>query len=200
MPWTVAAIVVASYLIGSVSMAVLVARARGVDIYELGSGNPGTANVGRNLGWQAAATVLVGDALKGVIAAAAGLVLVDATVGFAAGLAAVVGHCFPVFHRFRGGKGVATGGGVVLVLAPLVALVMAGVWALLARVFHISSVASLAVVLLSLPGVWLVGYEGWALLWAGLMVALIVWRHRSNIARLVRGEENVLKQTTPQTE
>lgn len=193
MDWTVAAVLMASYLIGSIDFAVLVARMKGVDIYDVGSGNPGTANVARNLGWGAAAQVLVGDFLKGVVAAALGLFLVDSTVGFAAGLAAVVGHCFPLWHRFRGGKGVATGGGAILVLAPLVALALMAGWSLLARVARVSSIASLTVVLLSVPALAVGGHTGWSLVWAGLMAALIVARHRTNIARLVRGEENSLR-------
>lgn len=192
MNWIAVAVVVAAYLIGSLDFAVLVSRTRGVDIYGVGSGNPGTANVARALGWGAAAQVLIGDFLKGVVSAGMGLLAVDATLGFAAGLAAVVGHCFPVWHRFKGGKGVATGGGVVAILAPLVAAALMVIWVVLARVGRISSLASLTVVLLAVPGLALRGHPGWSLVWAGLMVALIVARHRSNIVRLLRGEEGVL--------
>lgn len=192
MDWTVAAVIAVAYLLGSVDFGVHVARARGVDIYAVGSGNPGTANVGRALGWKAAAAVLVGDLLKGVVAAVIGLVAVDATVGFAAGFAAVVGHCFPVWHRFRGGKGVATAGGSILVLAPLVGVVLAVVWAAVARFGKISSVASLTVAVLAVPALALAGHTGWSLVWPGLVMALVVFQHRANIARLVRGEEHVL--------
>ncbi len=111
---------VLGYLIGSVDFAVLVARARGGDIYEMGSGNPGAANVLRNLGWRAALPVMLGDMAKGAGAAALGLWLGGSdAAGWAAGFAAVVGHCFPVWHRFRGGKGVATAFGVALMMEPL---------------------------------------------------------------------------------
>ncbi len=192
MDWTVVAVVGVAYLIGSIDFAVLVARTRGVDIYDVGSGNPGTANVARNLGWQAAAQVLVGDFLKGAGAAGLGLLVVDSTTGFGAGLAAVVGHCYPLWHRFRGGKGVATGGGAVTVLAPVVAIVLMVVWALLAKVGRISSIASLTVVVLSVPALAVAGHGGWSLVWAACMMVLIVGRHRSNIVRLIRGQEDSL--------
>lgn len=192
MDWTVAAVIVVAYLVGSVDFGVHVSRARGVDIYTVGSGNPGTANVGRALGWRAAASVLVGDLLKGVAAAGVGILAVGTTVGFAAGLAAVVGHCFPLWHRFRGGKGVATAGGVLLVVAPVVGLAMGLVWAAVAKLGRVSSVASLTVAVLTLPALAVAGHRGWSLVWAGLTMVLVVFQHRSNIARLVRGEEHVL--------
>lgn len=192
--------VVAGYLVGSVDFAVWVARARGLDIYQLGSGNPGTANVARNLGWRWAGLVFVGDLLKGVVAALLGLAAGDVTVGFAAGLAAVIGHCFPLWHRFKGGKGVATAGGVVLTLAPWVALALAGLWALMAKVLKISSVASMSVTLLAVPGLAVAGRRGWSLVWAGLMMLLILVRHRSNLARLARGEEQPITPRAQVTE
>jgi glycerol-3-phosphate acyltransferase PlsY len=184
--------VVVAYLVGSIDFAVLVARARGVDIYDVGSGNPGTANVARSLGWKAAAQVLAGDALKGAVAAGIGLGAGGPAVGLGAGLAAVVGHCFPIWHRFRGGKGVATGAGAVAVVAPLVAVALLAVWVLLAKVARISSVASLTAVLLAVPALAVAGIRGWGLVWATLMVGLIVVRHRTNISALVRGEERTL--------
>ena len=192
MDWTTAAVIAFAYLLGSVDFGVHVARAKGVDIYAVGSGNPGTANVGRALGWKAAAAVLVGDFLKGVVAAGLGWLVVDATVGFAAGFAAVVGHCFPIWHRFRGGKGVATGGGAILAIAPLVGIGLAVLWAAVAKFGKISSVASLTVAVAAVPALALAGYRGWALVWIGLMMALVVFQHRANIGRLVRGEEHAL--------
>lgn len=198
MTWTVVAVIAFAYLLGSVDFGVHVARARGVDIYAVGSGNPGTANVGRALGWKAAAAVLVGDLLKGVAAAAIGLVAVDATVGFAAGLAAVVGHCFPAWHRFQGGKGVATAGGSILVLAPLVGLILVVMWAAIAGFGKISSVASLTVAVLAVPALAVAGHRGWSLVWVGLTMVLVLFQHRANIARLLRGEEHVLTPTPPE--
>lgn len=185
--------VVAAYLVGSVDFAVVVSRARGVDIYRVGSGNPGAANVARSLGWRAAALVMVGDALKGAAAATAGLLAAGSPeAGFAAGLAAVVGHCFPVWHRLRGGKGVSTAGGAVAVLAPLATIALLLLWLLVAKLGRVSSLASLAAVILAVPAMAAVGHRGWSLVWVGLMALLITARHGPNIARLARGEEHSL--------
>lgn len=185
-------VLILAYLLGSIDFAVLVARSRGVDIYGVGSGNPGTANVARSLGWKAAAQVLVGDAVKGMAAAGIGLWAGGVQVGLAAGLVAVIGHCFPVWHRFKGGKGVATGAGAVAVVAPVVAAALLGVWLLLAKVFRISSLASLTAVVLAVPALALAGVRGWGLVWAALMVGLIVVRHKANIVALIKGQERSL--------
>ena len=134
---------VLAYLIGSVDFAVLVARARGGDIYQMGSGNPGAANVLRNLGWRAALPVMLGDMAKGAAPPPSGRLGGSDAAGWAAGFAAVVGHCFPVWHRFRGGKGVATAFGVALWMEPLLGLVLVAVWAGLLAVTKVSSIGSL---------------------------------------------------------
>lgn len=193
MSWTVAVVVVAAYLVGSIDFAVLVARAKGLDIYDLGSGNPGTANVARNLGWKAAAPVLVGDVLKGVVASAVGLWVGTPALAVGAGLAAVLGHCFPIWYRFKGGKGVATAGGAIIVVSPILGVALVVIWATVALLVRISSVASLTVVVLSVPGLAIAGHRGWALIWAGVMAVLVLARHRSNISRLMRGKENSLE-------
>ena len=187
------------YVVGSVGFAVLVGRMHGVDIHKVGSGNPGTSNVLRTLGRGPAAMVLVGDTLKGVIGAFMGAVaggLVDVvSVGeishwaFAAGLAAVVGHCYPLFHRFKGGKGVATGFGVLLFTVPLVALIVIVVWAILTRMTKVASISSMTVVAIAIPLVLWQGVSGLALIWLGLTIALVVWRHKGNIQRMVAGRE-----------
>ncbi len=136
-------VVVAAYLLGSVDFAVLVARAEGIDIYSVGSGNPGTANVLRTMGRGAAAMVMAGDLLKGVVAAAAGqLITGEIVIGYAAGAAAVLGHCFPIWHRFKGGKGVATGAGMILWLAWPAFIVLVVVWVAVVAITRISSIAS----------------------------------------------------------
>ena len=109
------------YLLGSIDFGVIASRLAGVDIYSSGSGNPGASNVLRAMGRRAAAGVLLGDLAKGVAAAAVGGFAGGELVGYAAGFAAVVGHCFPVWHRFRGGKGVSTAGGMFLWLEPVMA-------------------------------------------------------------------------------
>ncbi len=189
---------VAAYLLGSVDFAVLVARARGADIYELGSGNPGAANVMRSLGWKAAVPVMLGDLAKGAVAAWVGTVLGGSEVaGFAAGFAAVLGHCFPVWHRFRGGKGVATALGAVIWMEPLVGLALVVVWALLLALTKVSSIGSLVATALMVPGVALAGASPWSLVWVGAVTVLVLTRHRENIRRLAGGEERSIRADTP---
>ncbi len=184
----------AAYVVGSLDFAVLVGRLHGVDIYQVGSGNPGASNVLRTLGRGAAAMVFVGDLLKGVIAAAMGFV-VGGTVGaFGAGFFAVVGHCYPLFHRFRGGKGVATGAGVLLWSVPLATVGMALLWVALTRLTKVAAVGSLAAVLLAVPAAMVSGVRGWALAWLGAMLLLIVYRHRGNIRRLLTRSESTVEQ------
>jgi glycerol-3-phosphate acyltransferase PlsY len=184
-----------AYVIGSLDFAFVVARAKGVDITAVGSGNPGTSNVLRTLGRGPAAMVLLGDLLKGVIAAAIGWVaagggdVVNEPLAWAAGFLAVVGHAFPIFHRFKGGKGVATGGGVLFFIVPPVAVVIGIVWAVVAKVWKVASVASLLGLVLTIPGVLLSGVRGDSLIWFSAMLALIVWRHRPNIQRMLSGSE-----------
>jgi glycerol-3-phosphate acyltransferase PlsY len=183
-----------SYLIGSIDFAVVVARMHGVDIHQVGSGNPGATNVLRALGRAPAVMVFVGDALKGVLAAGIGVFLTGASTPlspwvFAAGLAAVVGHCYPVFHRFRGGKGVATSAGVIFFALPLVGVLLVVIWAVTARLTRISSVASLTVVAATLPlAVWQ-GLGGVSLLLLGGNLLLVVYRHRGNISRILKRSE-----------
>jgi len=196
---TIALALVGAYVVGSIDFAVIVARMHGVDIREVGSGNPGASNVLRTLGRLPAAMVLIGDTLKGVIGASMGFVAggLVATMpsnelshwAFAAGFAAVLGHCYPVFHRFKGGKGVATGFGVVIFTVWQVAAITIVIWAVLARFTKIASVSSLIVIILAIPlAIWQ-GVSGLSLMWMVMTVALIVWRHRANIARMVRGSE-----------
>jgi len=189
--------IVLAYLIGSVDFAVVVARMHGVNIHEVGSGNPGASNVMRTLGRWPAVMVFVGDALKGVIAAAIGTFLTEANSpispwAFAAGLAAVIGHCYPVYHRFRGGKGVATGAGVVFFTLPLAGLILTVVWAVVARTTRVASIASLTVVLGTIPlAIWQ-GVRGVSLALLGATLALVVYRHRGNISRILhRSEQKV---------
>ncbi|MGH8936274.1 MAG: glycerol-3-phosphate 1-O-acyltransferase PlsY [Acidimicrobiia bacterium] len=185
---------VIAYLLGSIDFAVWVSRAKGVDIYQVGSGNPGTANVMRALGKRYAALVLVGDALKGLVAAGLGEALGGSqAIGFAAGLAAVLGHCYPLWHRFRGGKGVATAGGVLAWLAPWALAAFLVAYALMVRLTGISSLGSLTGLALALPVAALAGAGGWELVWLAGLVGLVFYRHQENIRRLVRGEERQLR-------
>lgn len=191
--WSIGALIV-SYLIGSVDFAVVVARMHGVDIHQVGSGNPGTSNVMRTLGRGPAAMVLVGDNFKGVIAAAIGTFLAGDASGvsswtFACGLAAVVGHCYPIYHRFRGGKGVATVGGVLLFAVPWVGVIVTVSWIALARLTKVASVASLIVLVTTIPLALWQGVRGMSLVWLAAMLILVAYRHRGNISRILRRDE-----------
>ena len=108
---------------------------------------------------------------------------------FLAGLAAVVGHCYPIFHRFKGGRGVATGLGVLFWTVPWLGLGALIAWLILVKLTKVAALASLITVLATLPAAWIMGVRDRAFLWVCLMVALIVFRHRDNIARLIKGSE-----------
>lgn len=188
-----ALVAVAGYLIGSVDFAVLVARSAGVDIYSAGSGNPGASNVARVLGKKAGATVMLGDLLKGVAAAALGeLVGGTELLGFIAGGAAVVGHCYPVYHRFRGGKGVATMIGMLLWTIPWLGLALGLLWIVVLVVGRIASFGSLAVVVLAVPGVWLWAEETGSGAVMTVIAALVIARHSGNIRRMLGGAEQTV--------
>jgi acyl phosphate:glycerol-3-phosphate acyltransferase len=183
------AAVVAGYLLGSIDFGVIIPRLRGVDIYTQGSGNPGTTNVLRAMGRKTAAVVMAGDLAKGLAAAAMGDLAAGEAAGFASGLAAVFGHCFPIWHRFRGGKGVATAGGMMLWLEPLLGAALLLVWLTLAYLAKRASVASLVVAAVLVPGALAFGHRGWSLVWAGGAALLVVVRHYENIRRLLVGAE-----------
>ena len=197
----VALALLAAYLIGSVNFAVFIAKLHGVDIREEGSGNPGMSNVLRTVGKGPAAAVLIGDTLKGVLgaylghmAAARGAAAPAVELShwaFAAGLAAVVGHCFPVFHRFQGGRGVATGLGMLIFTVPLTALIVLTVWGVAAKLTKTASISSLFAVSATVPlAVWLEDVSGTALVWLVSAIALAIGRHKDNIARMIRGQES----------
>lgn len=184
--------VLVGYLLGGIDFAVWVAKSKGVDIYSVGSGNPGTSNVLRTLGKGAAATVLLGDLLKGTLAAYVGY-FIDGQLSHAAlvGLAAVVGHCFPAFHKFKGGKGVATFFGVVLFVSWQSFLILAAVWGLIIALTRKASLASLTVVGVAVPVLWMMLKPDTAsFLWLLAGLALVIIRHSSSIKRLVQGTEH----------
>jgi len=186
--------VVVSYVLGMFPTALLVGRRTGVDPTTAGSGNPGATNVLRTAGRRAALLTLLGDGGKGALAAALGWAVGGHGLGVACGVAAVVGHIAPVTRRFRGGKGVATAAGMVLVLFPLVALVGAVAYGLAVAVTRVGSVGSLTAAVVVPVTAALTGVPGWEL--AGLVAceALVVLRHSGNIRRLVQGEEGTFRQ------
>ena len=187
---------VLAYLMGSLSFAVIVSKLMGLsDPRSYGSGNPGATNVLRSGNKKAAILTLLLDAVKGwipvVIAQQMGLS--DATVAVV-GLAAFLGHLYPVFFRFAGGKGVATAAGVLIGFQPAFGGMVLLVWLAVAGIFRYSSLAAL-VAALSAPMLYLLGMNGWwamagpVLLAIVVMSVLLLWRHRQNIQRLLAGQE-----------
>ena len=185
--------IVGGYLLGGVDFGVIVPRIVGVDIYAVGSGNPGAANVVRSLGRTAGGAVLLGDLSKGLLASMAGDLLASDAYGFAAGFAAVAGHCYPLWHRFRGGKGVATGGGVVWWMEPILGLIMLAAYVTVSGVTKRASAASVTLTALFVPGLVVFGHRGWSLVWTVAIGLLILFRHRANIVRLVTGREHTIE-------
>ena len=189
-PAIAAALIVAAYLLGTFPSAILVARAAGVDITSVGSGNPGAANITRNLGWKKGVWVFVLDGMKGLLASAVALGLDGRQLGYAMGAAAIIGHCYPVTRRFRGGKGVATGGGVFAVLTPVLFPVLVVTWIIVSRVTKKAALASIVTVIGLPVGVALSGRERWEIPAACVLCVLIVVRHTSNIRRMLSRSEH----------
>ena len=192
---TVVLLVFAAYLLGSVSSAILVCRVLGLpDPRTLGSNNPGATNVLRIGGKKAAAITLVGDSLKGLLPMVAGHLLGMAPAVLAAtGLAAVLGHLYPVFFGFRGGKGVATALGVQVGLWWPIGLTVAGIWLFVAKVLRISSLSALVSMALAPLVVWLF-WPDEALIGMQLVISgLLFWRHRGNIRNLISGTEGKIQ-------
>lgn len=187
------ALIIGAYVLGTFPTAELVARERGHDVRAEGSGNPGASNVYRVAGRRAGALVLIGDLVKGALATGVGLAVGGRPLAMACGAAAVVGHCFPVTRRFRGGKGVATTAGLVAVLFPALAAVCALVWAGATRVKRTASLSSIAAALTLAMGVVAFGRPAWEIVSVAAVIGLVLIRHRSNLARLVHGEERSLR-------
>jgi glycerol-3-phosphate acyltransferase PlsY len=181
-----------AYLLGTFPSASLVARRSGVDVTKAGSGNPGASNVTRLLGWKAGALVLVLDAAKGAIAAAMGLAIDGHRGAWILGVAAVVGHVFPVWRRFKGGRGVATCAGVFLVVYTLLTIALGIVWFVVARVLHKASIASLVCAIAAPVAVIAWGGSVLDIAVVSGVALLVIARHAANVRRLVRGEEHRL--------
>lgn len=182
---------VLAYLLGSISSAVVIARVMGLpDPREIGSKNPGATNILRYGGKTAAVLTLAGDILKGVIPVLAARALTaDAVIITLCGFAAFLGHLFPVFFGFRGGKGVATALGVWLALNPWVGLALLVTWVLMALLFRYSSLAALtASAAAPLYVAWLSPGTP-TLATMIVMSAILIFRHRANIRNLIAGTE-----------
>ena len=184
-------LVPAAYLLGSISSAIIVCRLMGLpDPREEGSGNPGATNVMRIGGKKAAAITLLGDMLKGLIPVLVAQTLgVDSLILSGVVLAAFLGHLYPVFFGFAGGKGVATSFGVLLGANWVVGLAVLLTWYTVYKLFKISSLSALvAASLAPLYVYFIMGMQ--PLVYAAILIAVIlIWRHRSNIQRLLAGEE-----------
>jgi glycerol-3-phosphate acyltransferase PlsY len=197
--------VIAAYLIGSLSFAVIVSRAMGLaDPRSYGSGNPGATNVLRSGSKAAAIATLALDALKGYVPVIAAVLLADrfgwgnGTVA-AVGLAAFLGHLWPVFFRFQGGKGVATAAGVLFAFNPLLGLATVLSWALIAAFFRYSSLASLVASAVAPFAMLLFFDRPIVALAVSVMSLLLIWRHWRNIVKLLTGKESRIGQKTDES-
>lgn len=185
------AVILASCLMGNLSPATLVSRAAGIDIRKTGSGNPGTTNVLRVLGKKAAALTLLIDVLKGVAAVWLGRWIGGEALAALCGLAVFVGHIWPVFYRFKGGKGIATGLGLLLALdwrIGLLCLLIAACGIAISRRVSVGSLlAGAALPLLTYK------FQPDHLFILSAMAIIVFFRHRTNIVRLVKGEEPAVR-------
>jgi glycerol-3-phosphate acyltransferase PlsY len=188
---TAALLILVAYLLGSLSGSLLLGRLRGVDIRTQGSGNAGGTNALRTQGWKFALGTVLVDVGKGVLAAWLALRFGggEAWLPWAAGFAAVLGHVWPVFHGFRGGKGAGTLVGVLLVLWPLGLAVMIGSWLLVLGVGGYVGLSTILGAASLLPLALLTGADPWRLGFAALLALFILFTHRANVARLRAGTE-----------
>jgi len=191
-PAVVVAAILFSYLLGTLPSAIIVAKRGGIDVTAAGSGNPGTSNVVRLLGWKYGAVVFALDMGKGALAAATGVAIAEQQVSvmaYACLAAAVVGHTFPVTRKFKGGKGVATAGGAMYVVHPLISLVLFLSWFVIRKISKASSVGSLTITIALPIAVALAGGELWEIAALSVLALLVVIRHLGNIQRLRTKQE-----------
>jgi len=188
---TLALAVVGGYLLGSIPFGMIATRLGGAgDIRQVGSGNIGATNVLRTGRKDLAAITLIGDAGKGALAVLIARYVThnDAVVALAGG-AAFLGHLFPVWLKFRGGKGVATFFGVLLAAAWPVGLLAGATWLLMAAIFRMSSLAALTAAVLA-PVFAIVTHQPQPMVWLAVFMAVLIYiRHRENIGRLLKGQE-----------
>lgn len=186
-------VLVVSYLLGCIQTGVIISGAQHVDIRAHGSKSTGTTNVFRVLGAKASLVTFVGDVLKGVLACLLGLWLLGNTGASLAGIAVVLGHMYPVFYKFKGGKGVATSLGTSLVLNPLLGLILLAVSAVGIAITHVVSIFSIvSLVAFGLINPFLCKGDIAEIIYSIVLALLVVWAHRTNIKRLLSGTENKL--------
>ena len=181
--------VAAAYLLGSIPFAYLAGRMRGIDIRTVGSKNVGATNVFRTLGKGIGLTVMALDIAKGAVAVLLAQAITDPHWNLAAAAAAIVGHVFPVWLKFKGGKGVATAGGTILALTPIPALIALAVWFVTIAVTRYVSLGSILAAVVFPPLLLLFGVPWPVLVFATVAAVMVVYRHRANIQRLRAGSE-----------
>lgn len=188
-------LILIAYLIGSFSTSYLIAKLFAkIDIREHGSGNPGSTNVLRTLGAKAAAFTFLGDLLKGAIAAYLGSTFGGANVALLCGIAVVIGHNWPIFLEFKGGKGIATTIGVIISIKPLIALICVSIGVAVLFKFKYVSLASVVGIIILPLTIIIYGFNYFLF---GLILALLaVYRHRENIKRLLAGNERKIGEKT----
>jgi len=203
-----ALLLIISYLLGAIPTSVIVGKAvRGIDVREHGSGNAGATNTWRVLGWKAGVSVLALDAGKGVAAAAlvplihfGHLLFTAPVIAILCGLSAVIGHVFPVYVGFRGGKGVATGAGMLIAVAPIPVGLAIGIFGLSMFLFGMVSLSSILAVMSAPISIVLLNrfsgasYHPLLLAITCILALFIIFNHRANIARIIHGREGSLPQ------
>ncbi|MDG1696954.1 MAG: glycerol-3-phosphate acyltransferase [Ilumatobacter sp.] len=192
-------LIIVSYMLGTFPSAILIARANGIEISTFGSGNPGASNVTRALGWRKGIWVYILDALKAGVATGLGLGMgfdwagTGRPLAYACAAAAILGHMFPVFRHFKGGKGVACGSGVIMVLQPMLGLAIPVVWWTISKVTGKAAIGSIVTVALVPLGLALLGRPAWEFVATAGLSALILVKHWRNFGRLIRREEPPLR-------
>nr|WP_206707098.1 glycerol-3-phosphate 1-O-acyltransferase PlsY [Koleobacter methoxysyntrophicus] len=185
--------IIISYLLGSISFSYFIAKIwMGIDIRNYGSGNAGATNVLRVLGTKPAIIALLGDALKGIIAVYLGKLTGDESIMLLCGLAVVIGHNWPIFLKFKGGKGIATSLGVILTISPLSSLILIIIGVFIIYITRYVSLGSITSAII-LPFIfYMLHKSGYYLVFALVLTFLALFRHRSNIQRLLSGKESKL--------
>ncbi|MBA3945290.1 MAG: glycerol-3-phosphate 1-O-acyltransferase PlsY [Herpetosiphonaceae bacterium] len=192
---TLAALLLVSYLVGSIPFSFLIAKARGIDLRQVGSGNTGASNVWRNCGFLPFLVALALDMAKGAAPTfvASSIAHTSPIWTMIVGMCAMLGHLFPIFLRFKGGKAVATAGGVLFAIQPGLFVLAALVWTAVFKLKGYPSLASLsAAVIVAVAGTWLAYTGHFPMIFAGYIwvaLVLVVYMHRSNIQRLLAGQE-----------
>lgn len=187
-------VVVVAYLLGNFSTGVTVAKLfANVNIREVGSNNTGTTNVLRTLGWGPSLLTLLGDALKGFLAVIIGQTLCGVYGGYVGGILVILGHNWPVFYKFKGGKGIATSFGVILAIHPLVAVGLLLCQVIVVAITKYMSVASIVSAFAFSVAIAIINWGDWMqIVFALIISALAIFSHRANIKRLINHSENRL--------